>query len=119
MKHNSIAFYQVNSKNYINGFGRNVLNTWHELPATQTRRLRKLVQERDGYKCRVCADKRRLQVDHIIPIKAGGPISDPSNIQLLCEKCFNRKRIQVNELYRTRVVYSPRVLAGKSHKRRL
>lgn len=110
-----LAFYQVNSKNYINGFGRNVLNTWHELPATQTRRLRKLVQERDGYRCQVCGYRRRLQTDHIIPIKAGGPISDPSNIQLLCEECYNDKKVKVDELYST-VFYSPKASVGNRHR---
>ena len=114
-RHRSVAFYQINSKNYINGFGRNTANTWYELPATQTRRLRKLVQERDGYKCRVCADVRRLQVDHIVPIKAGGPISDPSNLQLLCELCYNKKKMEVNMLYST-VSYSPRASSGTGRK---
>ena len=114
----SIAFYQVNNKNYINSFGRNPINTWYELPSAQTRRLRKLVQERDGYKCRVCGDTRRLQTDHIIPIKAGGPVSEPSNIQLLCEECFNKKKAEVDELYST-TVYLPRALTYKNHKSHL
>lgn len=46
--------------------------------------------------CRVCLEQREVitparVVDHIIPIRQGGPRLDPANVQPLCFPCHNRK----------------------------
>ena len=53
------------------------------------RRLRHLVFERDGYRCRECGATNKettLHVDHIKPISKGGT-NELSNLQTLCEQC--------------------------------
>lgn len=52
-------------------------------------RLRSLILERDEFCCRRCGSKApdvRLEIDHIIPVVAGGP-TEESNLQTLCEEC--------------------------------
>ena len=59
--------------------------------------LRKCVIERDQFRCVLCGkvgiahgDRRTgsvLEVDHIIPIKAGGPEFEMSNCRTLCRAC--------------------------------
>ena len=39
------------------------------------RRLRKVVLDRDGHKCKKCGRRGRLECDHIVPIKEAGPMS--------------------------------------------
>ncbi|MDE2015955.1 MAG: HNH endonuclease [Patescibacteria group bacterium] len=55
--------------------------------------------------CGWCGVKKNLQLDHIIPICAGGG-SEDSNAQTLCVKCNNRKRdtidMELMKSYRTR-----------------
>jgi len=45
--------------------------------------------------CADCEKRGRLrgaeEVDHIIPIKAGGAVFDPENLQSLCRRCHSRK----------------------------
>jgi hypothetical protein len=38
---------------------------------------------------------RYLEVDHIVPLDAGGPFGDPDNLQTLCSPCNNRKGARV------------------------
>jgi 5-methylcytosine-specific restriction enzyme A len=45
--------------------------------------------------CEWCGSKDNLQLDHIIPVSAGGD-SDDSNAQTLCVKCNNKKRITID-----------------------
>lgn len=105
-KNNSVAFhYMFRSRNYHNSFGRNSNNTWYELPIKIKNQLRKIVETRDGlvcskkygYGCGIESDT--LTVDHIIPIRAGGPVADIGNLQLLCVKCHERKTMYVDILY--------------------
>lgn len=52
-------------------------------------RMRFLIYERDGYRCRKCGISGRytqLEIDHIIPISKGGK-STYDNLQTLCHKC--------------------------------
>lgn len=46
-------------------------------------------------KCDWCGSEKNLQLDHIMPVCAGGN-SDDSNAQTLCVKCNNRKRITID-----------------------
>ncbi len=58
------------------------------------RRLRLVVLERDGWKCRIRAPgctTTATEVDHIIPHSAGGPPYDPANLRASCAYC-NRSR---------------------------
>ena len=53
------------------------------------RKLRHFVFNRDGYKCKECGatnEETTLHIDHIKPVAKGGT-NDPSNLQILCEKC--------------------------------
>lgn len=64
-------------------------------PVLKTRRwqaLRQEILERDGWKCRCCGERRRLEVDHIEPVRdAPGKSFDPANLQVLCASCHTRK----------------------------
>jgi 5-methylcytosine-specific restriction endonuclease McrA len=114
-KNHSVEFhYHFKSRNYKNSFGRNSNNTWNELPDKTRSKLREIVEKRDGL---VCSQKygygcgrsniEQLTMDHIIPVRAGGPVCDMNNLQLLCEKCHNRKTmeidIQYTSLYQRRI----------------
>ena len=57
---------------------------------------RELVWEEKNWKCAQCGrkvHKFNLTLDHIIPVKVGGPdiIWDKSNLWLLCRECNNKK----------------------------
>jgi hypothetical protein len=52
--------------------------------------LRREVFAHDGWMCVYCQSKRRLEIDHIIPISKGGT-DDRHNLQTLCRTC-NRKK---------------------------
>lgn len=56
--------------------------------------LRKIIFERDAYRCQHCSDWHDLTVDHIIPECAGGDL-DPRNLQTLCKKCNSRKGTKI------------------------
>lgn len=67
---------------------------------TRTRRwavLRAAVLERDGFACVVCGERRRLEIDHIKPVRTHPELSfDPRNLQALCGVCHARKtRLEV------------------------
>lgn len=57
--------------------------------------LRRLVSERDHYRCTYCQTSQqnsgiRLQIDHIIPQSQGGK-SETENLCLACASCNNHK----------------------------
>jgi 5-methylcytosine-specific restriction endonuclease McrA len=53
-------------------------------------RVRKLVLERDAYRCQIgikgCTVTATV-VDHIVPLAAGGEPLDPSNLRAACRSC--------------------------------
>lgn len=72
----------------------------HSKRVTSTRRwqvLRHRILERDDWKCRCCGDRRRLEIDHIKPVKLAPELAfDPANLQALCGPCHTRKtRLEV------------------------
>jgi hypothetical protein len=58
------------------------------------RSLRKLVFERDAYRCRHCDGYVDLCCDHVIPESKGGPTT-LDNLQTLCRSCNSRKGAKV------------------------
>jgi hypothetical protein len=51
---------------------------------------KKIVFSRDGGSCQCCGVTQMLEYDHITPFSCGGK-NDPSNIQLLCQRCNRSK----------------------------
>jgi 5-methylcytosine-specific restriction endonuclease McrA len=45
-----------------------------------------LVAEEQGALCAGCSEAKPLEVDHVVPVAAGGH-NGPSNLQLLCRRC--------------------------------
>lgn len=48
--------------------------------------------------CAACGSRKRIEVDHVIPLFAGGT-NDPANLQPLCRRCNSNKgnRLLTNE----------------------
>ncbi|CAM3155123.1 HNH endonuclease [Paracoccus nototheniae] len=70
-------------------------HTRHSKRVTATRRwqvLRHVILERDGWKCRCCGARGRLEIDHIRPVRhAPERAFDPANLQALCSPCHTKK----------------------------
>ncbi|SNT37570.1 HNH endonuclease [Tropicimonas sediminicola] len=67
---------------------------------TRTQRwkaLRMQALERDDWRCVRCGERRRLEVDHIEPVRTRPDLAfDLGNLQVLCGRCHARKtRIEV------------------------
>lgn len=56
--------------------------------------IRRLVFERDAYRCVKCSSYKKLCVDHIFPYSLGGA-STPDNLQTLCWECNSKKSNKV------------------------
>ena len=72
----------------------------HSKAVTSTRRwqsVRHAVLERDGWACVACGERRRLEVDHIKPVRTHPELAfNPANCQAICGKCHTRKtRIEI------------------------
>ncbi|MGR3515376.1 MAG: HNH endonuclease [Paracoccaceae bacterium] len=72
----------------------------HSKRVTRTKRwkaLRLEVLRRDDWRCVRCGDMRRLEVDHVLPVKTHPELSFAlSNLQCLCASCHSRKtRLEV------------------------
>lgn len=69
--------------------------TRHSKRVTSTRRwqvLRMAILERDGFRCRQCGARGRLEVDHVKPVRSHPALSyDPANLQALCGPCHTKK----------------------------
>lgn len=55
--------------------------------------IKTAVWERDKGKCVECGSVNFLEIDHIVPLSAGGT-SNLSNLQLLCRNCFQKKSVK-------------------------
>lgn len=53
--------------------------------------------KRQRGRCNECRRKRKLTVDHVIPVSKGG-INDPVNLVLLCQPCNSRKKDRITRL---------------------
>lgn len=62
---------------------------------TSTKRwkvLRMQILERDGFRCKECGKRGRLEVDHIKPVRTHPQLSfEPGNLQALCPGCHTQK----------------------------
>ncbi|MXX24361.1 MAG: HNH endonuclease [Caldilineaceae bacterium SB0668_bin_21] len=63
----------------------------HRLSGRRWERLRRMVLDRDGWRCRSCGRAGRLEVDHIEALHLGGDPWDPDNLQSLCGGCHVAK----------------------------
>lgn len=66
----------------------------HQINKKRWRHIRRLVLQRDAWKCRKCERRGRLEIDHIIPIYQGGSKYDFANLQTLCRDCHFAKSSQ-------------------------
>lgn len=59
--------------------------------------VRLQAKRRDGWKCVTCGSVGRLEVDHIIPVRAAPERAyDLTNLQTLCSSCHSRKtRVEI------------------------
>lgn len=62
------------------------------------RRLADYVRLRDGGICVYCQDAIGQQIDHVIPLAAGGP-TIKSNLVLCCSVCNQEKKGKLKEVY--------------------
>ena len=72
----------------------------HSRRVTRTQRwkaLRMQALDRDEWQCVQCGERRRLEVDHIEPVRTRPDLAFTlSNLQTLCGRCHSRKtRIEV------------------------
>lgn len=59
------------------------------------KKIRKLVLERDGYRCRIRGKRCTVvatEVDHIVPLIMGGAPLDLGNLRAACAKCNRGRR---------------------------
>lgn len=56
------------------------------ISANISKKTRKRVYRRDGYRCALCDDPRRLQVHHVVMRSQGGPETE-MNLITLCPRC--------------------------------
>ena len=52
---------------------------------------RRVVLDRDGFRCVLCGRAGILEVDHVIPMKRGGDVWQLDNLQSLCRSCHINK----------------------------
>ncbi|MDD7970210.1 HNH endonuclease [Roseinatronobacter alkalisoli] len=72
----------------------------HSKRVTSTKRwqvLRMAVIERDGFRCKKCGARGRLEVDHKKPVRTHPELAfDPQNLQALCPSCHASKtRVEI------------------------
>lgn len=76
-----------------------------------TPKKRKLILEKEGYKCRFCSSTKDLEIDHIVPVIAGGK-SVEENLQVLCSKCNGKKNAELRWNRNGDVIYIPPTKMG-------
>lgn len=69
--------------------------------------IRRLVLERDDYRCRACGSKDSIDVHHVQFRSAGGSSTDPKNLVALCRICH-----QDLHLYKLAIVSQGRLGAN-------
>lgn len=83
-------------------------------------RLRAMVLERDGFRCKRCGrgacDGEQMRIDHIVPIAQGGT-NDESNLQVLCETCNLGKGARREPIDNSKIVSQLAAIVGKKGKK--
>jgi len=51
-----------------------------------SKQIRDAVFDKYKYRCAICTSKKKLEIDHIVPVSRGGT-DDFNNLQLLCSRC--------------------------------
>ena len=69
---------------------------WHTVDRKRWRAVRRQVLNRDGWKCRACGRRGRMEVDHVRPVQDGGEVFNLKNLQTLCRPCHIRKTRREN-----------------------
>ena len=85
---------QVRLDNYFEQRGEAIFNHRKKLSGYISGTIRYEILKRAKFRCELCgisADKKALEVDHIIPRNNGGS-DDESNLQALCYSCNAMKR---------------------------
>ena len=59
-------------------------------------RLRRVILDRDNWRCRVCGKHGKMEVDHIRPVRNGGAEWDANNLQAICRACHMAKTANEN-----------------------
>ena len=57
------------------------------IPWRQWARLRRVVIDRDGWRCRRCGHPGNLEVHHVEPLAAGGAPLALANLETVCRWC--------------------------------
>ena len=73
----------------------------NHLPLLRTRRwqhVRRVVLDRDGWRCVECGKAGRLECDHVTPLQRepGQDVYDPNGLQALCRGCHIEKTAREN-----------------------
>lgn len=55
-------------------------------------RLRGWWKKESSHGCRMCGTRKKLSIDHIVSLSAGGNPFDENNLQALCRSCNAHKR---------------------------
>lgn len=90
------------------------------LGAGVDKKLREGIYKRDGYRCALCDDPRRLQLHHVVPRGEGGPDTQ-MNLITLCPRChalahgtdIDRLGLRPQDVYQSCVEYLSDVYASE------
>ena len=70
---------------------------WSAIDQRRWRPIRRMVLERDGYRCQRCGKAGRLEVDHVVALHRGGDAYAMANLQALCAfPCHSAKSLREN-----------------------
>lgn len=79
-------------KSRVNFLEANFKNFRNKIPVSK--KTKKSILRRDGYKCLCCGSREYLTVDHIIPRSKGG-LNNKNNLQTLCFNCNQSKGTKI------------------------
>ncbi|MQB00506.1 MAG: hypothetical protein GEU78_09485 [Actinobacteria bacterium] len=71
------------------------MDSWSSVPHSVREKLRKIIFERDGFRCQIrgphCS-RAAADLDHILPRNRGGALCDPENLRASCVSCNRGRR---------------------------
>jgi 5-methylcytosine-specific restriction endonuclease McrA len=99
-------YYRIRRKQQSVIVGRSV-DTWHQISMTVKEKIKDglikrsglFCHEGNGYGCGHNFLRGELEIDHVLSISNGGPVSDPANLQLLCHECHDKKTETHDNVY--------------------